>query len=250
MLSMILKGKTALITGASRGIGSSIAIGLAQAGANVVINYASSPERAEAVAEKARSFGVEAMTYLCSVGDAQAVEVMIDTVEKEFGPIDILINNAGITRDGLLLRMKDQDWDDVMDINLKGTYLCTKNVSKKMLKRKAGNIINITSVVGITGNAGQSNYSASKAGVIGFTKSCAKEFASRGIRVNAIAPGFIETDMTGKLSEEVVAHYKSAIPLGRMGQPEDISNLVLFLASDAANYMTGQVLTVDGGMSL
>lgn len=247
---MILKGKTALITGASRGIGSSIAIGLAQAGANVVINYASSPERAEAVADKARSFGVEAMTYPCSVSDAQAVETMIDTVEKEFGPIDILINNAGITRDGLLLRMKDQDWDDVMDINLKGTYLCTKNVSKRMLKRKAGSIINITSVVGITGNAGQSNYSASKAGVIGFTKSCAKEFASRGIRVNAIAPGFIETDMTGKLSEEVVAHYMSAIPLGRMGQPEDISNLVLFLASDAASYMTGQILTVDGGMSL
>lgn len=247
---MILKGKTALITGASRGIGSSIALKLAEAGANVVINYASSPERAEAVALEAGTYGVNAMTYGCRVNDAEAVEAMIEAVEKEFGAIDILINNAGITKDGLLLRMKDQDWDDVMDINLKGTYLCTKHVSKRMLKRKAGAIINITSVVGITGNAGQSNYSASKAGVIGFTKSCAKEFASRGIRVNAIAPGFIETDMTGKLSEEVVTHYKNAIPLGRMGQPEDIANLVLFLASESASYMTGQVLTVDGGMSL
>lgn len=246
----MLSGKTALITGASRGIGSSIALSLAKEGVNVVINYASSPDRAEEVAANARAFGVKAMVYGCSVHDAQAVEQMIETIEKDFGPIDILINNAGITRDGLLLRMKDQDWDDVMDINLKGTYLCTKNVSKRMLKRKSGNIINITSVVGITGNAGQANYSASKAGVIGFTKSCAKEFASRGIRVNAIAPGFIETDMTDKLSEEVVSHYKNAIPLGRMGQPEDIAHLVNFLASDLANYMTGQVLTVDGGMSL
>lgn len=247
---MRLQGKTALITGGSRGIGSSIALKLAEAGANVVINYASSPERAQAIADQAKAFGVNAMIYGCSVNDPEGVETMIDTIEKDFGQIDLLINNAGITRDGLLLRMKDQDWDDVMDINLKGTYLCTKNVSKRMLKRKAGSIINITSVVGITGNAGQSNYSASKAGVIGFTKSCAKEFASRGIRVNAIAPGFIETDMTGKLSEDVVAHYKNAIPLGRMGQPDDIAHLVLFLASDLASYMTGQVLTVDGGMSL
>lgn len=247
---MSYNGKTVLITGASRGIGKSIALAFAKAGAHVVINYASKPELAEVVAEEARSFGVEAFVIGCDVSNEEAVESMIDTIEKTFKPIDFLVNNAGVTRDGLLIRMKDADWDQVMDINLKGTYLCTKHVGKRMLKRKSGNIVNVTSVVGLTGNAGQSNYSASKAGVIGFTKSIAKEFASRGIRVNAVAPGFIETDMTGKLSEEVIESYSKAIPLGRMGSPEDVAAAVLFLSSEQASYMTGQIITVDGGMTL
>lgn len=247
---MSYNGKTVLITGASRGIGKSIALAFAKAGAHVVINYASKPELAEAVADEARALGVEAFVIGCDVSDEEAVEAMIETIEKTFKPIDFLVNNAGVTRDGLLIRMKDSDWDQVMDINLKGTYLCTKHVGKRMLKRKSGNIVNVTSVVGLTGNAGQSNYSASKAGVIGFTKSIAKEFASRGIRVNAVAPGFIETDMTGKLSEEVIESYSKAIPLGRMGSPDDVAAAVLFLSSEQASYMTGQIITVDGGMTL
>lgn len=247
---MIFKGKTVLVTGGSRGIGKAVALAYASEGANVVVNYTSSPEKAEAVVEEIKALGCEAMAIACDVSSDEAVEAMAETVEKEFHPIDILVNNAGVTRDGLLIRMKDSDWDQVMDINLKGTYLCTKHFGKRMLKRKSGNIVNITSVVGLTGNAGQSNYSASKAGVIGFTKSIAKEFSSRQIRVNAVAPGFIETDMTDKLSEEVIEAYKKAIPLGRMGSPADVAKAVLFLSSDQANYMTGQILTVDGGMTL
>lgn len=247
---MNYQGKTILVTGGSRGIGSAIVLAFAKAGANVVINYSSSPEKAEAVASDARALGVEAFTVACDVSNEEAVEKMADLIETDFKPVDILVNNAGVTRDGLLIRMKESDWDQVIDINLKGTYLCTKHFGKRMLKRKSGNIVNVTSVVGLTGNAGQSNYSASKAGVIGFTKSIAKEFAGRGIRVNAIAPGFIETDMTGKLSEEVIESYSKAIPLGRMGKPEDIAQMALFLSSEAASYVTGQIITVDGGMTL
>lgn len=247
---MIFSGKTVLITGASRGIGRAIALAYAKEGANIVVNYASSPEKAEMVVEEIKALGAEAVAYGCDVSDEAAVELMAETVEKTFHPIDILINNAGITKDGLLIRMKDSDWDQVLDINLKGTYLCTKHFGKRMLKRKSGNIVNVTSVVGLTGNAGQSNYSASKAGVIGFTKSIAKEFSSRQIRVNAVAPGFIATDMTEKLSEDVIEAYKKAIPLGRMGTAEDVAKAVLFLSSDQSSYMTGQIITVDGGMTL
>lgn len=247
---MNYSGKTVFVSGGSRGIGRAIVLAYAKAGANVVINYSASAGKAQKVADEAKALGVEAYIIGCDVADETAVEAMVETVEKEFKPIDILINNAGVTRDNLLIRMKDSDWDQVIDTNLKGTYLCTKYFGKKMLKRKTGSIVNITSVVGITGNAGQSNYSASKAGVIGFTKSIAKEFAGRQIRVNAVAPGFIETDMTDKLSEDIIKHYQSAIPLSRMGQPEDVANTVLFLTSDAAAYITGQVITVDGGMAL
>lgn len=247
---MIFAGKTVLVTGGSRGIGKSVALAYGAKGANVVVNYTSNPQKAEEVVAEIKALGVEAMAIACDVSDDAAVEAMVETIEKDFHVIDILVNNAGVTRDGLLIRMKDSDWDQVMDINLKGTYLCTKHVGKKMLKRKAGNIVNITSVVGLTGNAGQSNYSASKAGVIGFTKSIAKEFSSRQIRVNAVAPGFIATDMTEKLSQEVIDTYKKAIPLGRMGDPEDVAKAVLFLSSDQSSYMTGQIITVDGGMTL
>lgn len=247
---MIFSGKTVLVTGGSRGIGKSVALAYAAQGANVVVNYTSNPKKAEEVVTEIKALGVEAMAIACDVSDDAAVEAMVESIEKDFHTIDILVNNAGVTRDGLLIRMKDSDWDQVMDINLKGTYLCTKHVGKKMLKRKAGNIVNITSVVGLTGNAGQSNYSASKAGVIGFTKSIAKEFAGRQIRVNAVAPGFIATDMTEKLSQEVIDTYKKAIPLGRMGDPEDVAKAVIFLSSDQSSYMTGQIITVDGGMTL
>lgn len=244
-----MKDQVVLVTGASRGIGRAIALAFAQAGAHVAVNYASSPEKAEAVVKEIEALGVKALAVCGNVADDASVEAMVETVEKELGPIDVLVNNAGITKDGLLLRMKDQDWDAVMDINLKGTYLCTKHVSKRMLKRKQGNIVNVTSVVGITGNAGQSNYSASKAGVIGFTKSMAKELSSRNIRVNAVAPGFIETDMTEKLPKEVIEQYQKNIPLGRMGSPEDVAKVVLFLSGEGSAYITGQVIAVDGGMT-
>lgn len=245
---MTLSGKTAIVTGGSRGIGKAIALKLAEKGANVVVNYTSNFEKAQEVVEQIKSMGRDAIAIKADVSNSDDVENLLKEVNKHFDTIDILINNAGITRDTLLIRMKDEDWNKVMDINLKGTYLCTKYFGKKMMKQKSGKIINITSVVGIIGNAGQANYSASKAGVIGFTKSIAKELGSRGINVNAVAPGFIKTEMTEKLSDEVVKNYSKSIPLGRFGNVEDVANVVAFLASDEANYITGQVINVDGGM--
>ncbi len=241
-----LNEKTALITGASRGIGKAVALALGEAGAEVVVNYSNSPEKAEEVVAAITATGGKAYPLQANISDESQVEDLIKKVLERSSHIDILINNAGITRDGLLMRMKTQDWKDVIDINLSGVFLCTRAVTRPMLKQKSGRIINITSVVGIIGNAGQANYAASKAGVIGLTKSTAKELAPRGITVNAVAPGFISTDMTKDLDAEAIL---SAIPLGSFGTPEQIAGAVRFLAIDpAAAYITGQVLQVDGGM--
>lgn len=245
---MLLEGKVAIVTGASRGIGRSVAIALAKAGAKVVINYAGNVTAAEEVKSIIEAAGGQGMLMQADVSNDEAVTFMVKQTMDTFGRIDILVNNAGITRDGLLMRMKESDWDAVMNTNLKGVFMCTKYVSKVMMKQKIGKIINMTSVVGIMGNAGQSNYAASKAGVIGFTKSMAKELASRGITVNAIAPGFINSDMTAVLSEQVKEGLATQIPVGRLGNPEDVAAAALFLASDSANYITGQTLNVDGGM--
>ncbi|WP_432665138.1 3-oxoacyl-[acyl-carrier-protein] reductase [Wukongibacter baidiensis] len=245
---MKLEGKTAIVTGGSRGIGKAIALNLAENGANVVVNYTSSPDKAALVVEEIKAMGREAMAIKADVSNPEDVNNLVKEVGKHFSNIDILINNAGITRDTLLIRMKDDDWDKVIDINLKGTFLCTKLIAKKMMKQRSGKIVNITSVVGVMGNAGQANYAASKAGVIGLTKSTAKELASRGINVNAVAPGFIQTEMTDKLSEEVVENYTKNIPLGKLGEAKDVANVVAFLCSEEASYLTGQVIKVDGGM--
>lgn len=245
---MHLEGKVALVTGASRGIGRAVAIRLAQAGADVVVNYAGSEGAAQETVDAIEALGRKAIKIQANVADAEQVGAMVQEAHDAFGHIDILVNNAGITKDGLLMRMKDEDWDAVLDINLKGTYLVTKAVSKIMMKQRSGSIINMTSVVGVMGNAGQTNYAASKAGVIGFTKSCAKELASRGITVNAIAPGFINTDMTDVLPEKVKEAMVAEIPLGRMANAEEVATVATFLASDFANYITGQVINVDGGM--
>lgn len=247
---MILTEKVALVTGAARGLGRAIALELATAGAKVVVNYAGSEGKAAEVVEKIRAAGGEAFAVQADVSQAEDVERLVKAALEGFGRIDILVNNAGIARDNLLLRMKEGDWDAVLDTNLKGVYLCTKAVSKGMLKQRFGVIVNISSVVGISGNAGQANYAAAKAGVIGFTKSMAKELAPRGIRVNAVAPGYIATDMTDILPEEVKNEIISHIPLGRVGKPEDVAKAVLFLASPSAGYMTGQTLVVDGGMEM
>ena len=241
-----LAGQVALVTGASRGIGASIARELAQAGAKVVVNYASSPAAAEAVVAEIQSAGGQAWAHQANVAEEEQVEAMVKAVLEKEGRLDVLVNNAGITRDGLLMRMKSADWQSVIDLNLSGVFLCTRAVSRAMLKARSGRIINITSVVGLMGNPGQANYSAAKAGVIGLTRSSAAEFASRGVTVNAVAPGFIESDMTAELDKEPIL---KAIPLGRMGQPSEVASAVRFLAADpAAAYMTGQVLQVDGGM--
>lgn len=242
--------KIALITGGSRGIGREIALALAKEGNNIAISYGSNAESAEQVVKEIKTFNVEAIAIKADVSVAEDVKELVKTVEEELGTIDILINNAGITKDNLLIRMSEEDWDSVMDINLKGVFLCTKAVSRAMMKKRYGKIINITSVVGITGNAGQGNYSASKAGVIGFTKSMAKELASRGIRVNAVAPGFIQTDMTNVLKDEVKSEMLKMIPLNTMGNPSDIANLVVFLASEKSDYITGQIIKIDGGMAI
>lgn len=246
----MLKGKVALVTGASRGIGKAIALALAENGAAVAVNYSSSEASALEVAEIIRKNGGRAEIFKARVNVESEVEEMFTAVEKSLGPVDILVNNAGITKDNLLMRMKTEEWDSVIDVNLKGAFLCTRRAVKGMMKNRYGKIINISSVVGFTGNAGQFNYSATKAGIIGMTKSAALECASRGIRVNAVAPGFIETDMTASLSDDVKAAYMEKIPLKSLGKPEDIANAVVYLASPLSDYMTGQTLHLNGGMYL
>lgn len=245
---MLLDGKTALVTGASRGIGRAIALRLAAEGASVAINYAGNTAKAEETKAAIEAAGGKAALFQADVSDSAQVEQMVAAVTETFGTIDILVNNAGITRDGLLMRMKEEDFDAVLDTNLKGIFHVTKAVSKLMMKKRAGRIVNMASVVGIMGNAGQTNYAAAKAGVIGFTKSAAREFAARGITVNAVAPGFIATDMTAAMPEKAKEATLAAIPLRRMGEPEDVANAVAFLVSDQASYITGQVVKVDGGM--
>lgn len=245
---MSLNGKTALVTGASRGIGRAIALRLAEDGANVAVIYAGSADKAEAVVNKITALGVNVKAYRCNVADSAAVNETVKAVTNDLGKIDILVNNAGITRDGLMLRMKDEDFDAVLDTNLKGAFNMIRACYSGFIRKKSGRIINISSVSGIMGNAGQANYSASKAGVIGLTKSVARELASRGITCNAVAPGFIQTDMTENLGDN--NPLLNSIPLGRMGKPEDIAAAVAFLASDSAAYITGEVLKVDGGLAI
>ena len=245
---MHLGGKVAIVTGASRGIGRAIAIKFAQAGAKVVINFAGNHAAAEEVFDSITALKGEALLVQGDVSKASDVESLVKQTLERFGKIDILVNNAGITRDNLLMRMKEDDWDAVINTNLKGVFHCTKAVAKTMMKQRYGKIINLTSVVGVTGNAGQANYAAAKAGVIGFTKAMAKELSSRNITVNAIAPGFIATDMTQKLPEQVKETMAASIPLARFGQPDDVGDAALFLASDFSSYITGQILHVDGGM--
>ena len=245
---MQIEGKVAFVTGASRGIGRAIALTLAEAGADVAVNYAGNAAAAEEVAAEIRKMGRRALILQGDVSQTEAAALMLDAVIAEFGRCDILVNNAGITRDGLLMRMKEEDWDAVLNTNLKGVFNCTKAALKYMMKQRAGKIVNIASVVGIMGNAGQANYAAAKAGCIGFTKSVAKEVASRGITVNAVAPGLIATDMTSVLPDKVIEEMAAGIPLKRAGQPVDVAKAVLFLVSDDAAYITGQTLNVDGGM--
>jgi len=245
---MNLAGKTALVTGASRGIGREIAIELAKQGANVAVNYAGSESKANEVVDEIKALGKEAFAIKCDVSNSDEVASMVKETVERFGKLDILVNNAGITKDNLLMRMKEEEWDDVININLKGVFLCTKAVTRQMMKQRMGRIINIASIVGVSGNPGQANYVAAKAGVIGLTKTTAKELASRNITVNAIAPGFITTDMTDKLTEDVKTEMLKQIPLARFGEPKDIAKVTAFLASDDASYMTGQTLHIDGGM--
>lgn len=244
----MLKGKNVVVTGASRGIGKAIAIACAENGANVAISYMNSEEEANEVIEKIKSFGVKAIKFKSDISNLTQCKDFIKETLGELGSIDILVNNAGITRDGLLLRMREDDFDKVMEVNLKGVFNSSKEVIGTMIKQKCGKIINISSVVGLVGNAGQANYAASKAGVIGFTKSLAKEVGSRGITVNVIAPGFIESDMTKELDCKIKDQMKKNIPLRSFGQCEDVANLVVFLASEKARYITGQVINIDGGM--
>lgn len=243
-----ISGKVALVTGGSRGIGKAIALQLASAGANVAINYSSREEEALEVKKEIEAMGRKAFVIKANVASMEETENMISEVAKELGSLDILVNNAGITKDNLLIKMKEEDFDKVIDINLKGTFNCIKCASKLMIKKRQGRIINMASVVGIVGNPGQANYCASKAGVIGMTKSLAKELAGRNININAVAPGFIDTDMTKVLKDEAKDAMVKNIPLGRGGTPEDIAKAVLFLSSSLSDYITGQVINVDGGM--
>lgn len=243
-----LIGKVAVVTGASRGIGRAIALHLANLGAKIVVNYSGNQAKAEAVVAEIEANGGAAIAVQANVSDSDEVSMLMKKAVETYGSLDILVNNAGITRDNLLMRMKEEDWDAVMNTNLKGVFLCTKAVTRQMMKQRAGRIVNIASIVGVAGNAGQANYVAAKAGVIGLTKTAAKELAARNIFVNAVAPGFIDTDMTEELPEDIKAQMLSQIPLAKLGKPEDVAKVVAFLASDDASYMTGQTLHVDGGM--
>jgi len=240
--------KVALVTGASRGIGRAIALKLAQDGFSMMINYAGNKEKALGVKAECEALGVSAEVFQANIGNKEEVEALIKAAINAFGTVDVLVNNAGITRDNLMLRMSDDDFDEVIDVNLKGVFHLTKYASKLMFKKRSGKIINITSVSGIAGNMGQANYAASKAGVIGLTKTIAKELGSRGIQVNAVAPGFIQTDMTDILGDDLKARIQDTVTLKRLGKPDDIANMVGFLASEDANYITGQVFRVDGGL--
>ncbi len=245
---MNLAGKSALVTGASRGIGREIALELARQGADVAVNFAGSEAKANEVVDEIIAMGRRSFAVKCDVSNAEEVTSMVKETIDQFGKLDILINNAGITKDNLIMRMKEEEWDEVLNINLKGVFLCTKAVTRQMMKQRSGRIINIASIVGVSGNPGQANYVAAKAGVIGLTKTTAKELAARNITVNAIAPGFITTDMTDKLSEEVKSEMLKQIPLTRFGEPKDIAKAAAFLASSDSAYMTGQTLHIDGGM--
>lgn len=245
-----LSGKIVIVTGGSRGIGKAIALKLAEQGANIAINYNKADSEAQAVVEAVKQMGVEAQAIQADVAVTTEAARLIDTVLKSMGRVDILVNNAGVTRDKLLMQMSEADWDTVLDTNLKGAYNCSKAILRPMLKQRGGRIINITSVSGLSGSGGQANYSAAKAGLIGFTKALAREVASRNITVNAVAPGFIETDMTKALADELKQKIMAQIPLERFGKPEDIAEAVAFLASNAATYITGHVLTVDGGLTM
>lgn len=244
----MLKGKNVIVTGATRGIGREIALTLAQNGANIAINYRNLNSEVENLLNEIKSFGVDAFAIKCDVSIADEVDKFIKEVKAHYNTIDVLVNNAGITKDGLILRMKEEDFDDVLDVNLKGTFNTTKSVSSIMVRQKYGKIINISSVVGIAGNAGQCNYAASKAGVIGFSKSVARELSSRNINVNVVAPGYINTDMTKNLPDKVKEEIIKSIPMKKIGDPKEVANLVLFLSSNLSDYITGQVINVDGGM--
>jgi len=244
----LLKGKTAIVTGATRGIGKGVALKLAEQGANIAFTYVSSAEKALELENELQAFGIKVKSYKSDASLMKDAEELIKNVLDNFESIDVLVNNAGITKDNLLMRMSEEDFDRILEVNLKSIFNMTKAVQRTMLKQRSGSIVNMTSVVGVKGNAGQSNYAASKAGVIGFTKSIALELGSRNIRCNAIAPGFIETEMTEKLDEEVITNWRNSIPLKRGGTPEDVANTTLFLASDLSSYITGQTLHVCGGM--
>ena len=244
----LLDGKNIIVTGASKGIGRAVALKLAEAGANIAFTYLSSIEKGEALVAELEAFGVKAKGYRSDASKFDAAQELCDNVMSDFGSIDVLVNNAGITKDGLLMRMSEDNWDAVLEVNLKSAFNMVKGVLRPMMKQKAGSIINISSIVGLRGNAGQANYSASKAGMLGFTKSVALELGSRGIRSNAIAPGFIETEMTAVLDQKIKEEWIAGIPLKRIGSSDDVANAVIFLSSDMSAYMTGQTLSVDGGM--